>query len=392
MRHRHRLERQQAREANKQQLQFEIEEIKKTIDKGGLSEVEYEAKMKELKEREEALGEIATEERKEGLDIDKFVTSEKESKIGFGTEDSELERQISGLDYSEKSSSEISVDQMLKSSNESLAIKEEIEAANRAKQQLKKSEEETEAKVDPDIHQLQVYKDYVKRHKKVVRQFYTHKDPVKLKLFLLNHPEVVNDAVMSVALIDMVNYFSEDKESHAKHMVYPVTHLKFILEIQTISKADKKRQIITYFDKFFEGHEKMLESYEEERNSLLQKSRMLADSRLEDIKAQELEERKKYLGGREPLDPNCVINEIPKEMAHCFIQRDTEQLIKVLSEYNPEEASKYMDMCVRSGLWTPNPSDDAEKVEEEVLSEYDKSDVPEGEEPVEKAKSEQKNV
>ena len=44
-------------------------------------------------------------------------------------------------------------------------------------------------------------------------------------------------------------------------------------------------------------------------------------------------------------------------MQDCFESRDIAQLQTVLSAMPRDEAARYLDLCVKSGLWVPNAKD-----------------------------------
>merc|ERR1712012_594074 len=71
------------------------------------------------------------------------------------------------------------------------------------------------------------------------------------------------------------------------------------------------------------------------------------------MKEVEEEERLARLGPG-GLDPVEVFAALPKELQDCFESKDIPMLEKVLTAMPREEANKYLQMCIDSGMWIPN--------------------------------------
>jgi len=68
------------------------------------------------------------------------------------------------------------------------------------------------------------------------------------------------------------------------------------------------------------------------------------------------------------LDPTEVLNSLPKDMQTAFMEKNTDKLLAVLKELPEEEARKYMDDCVKSGLWVSSPEDEENLTNDEASS------------------------
>jgi len=73
------------------------------------------------------------------------------------------------------------------------------------------------------------------------------------------------------------------------------------------------------------------------------------------------------------LDPTEVLNSLPKDMQTAFMEKDTEKLLAVLSKLPEDEARKYMDDCVKSGLWVRSPEEEEGNVANDVENDDTKS-------------------
>ena len=58
------------------------------------------------------------------------------------------------------------------------------------------------------------------------------------------------------------------------------------------------------------------------------------------------------------LDPSEVLNSLPPRMQQAFVSRDVDELRQVLREMPVEDAQKYMQQCIDSGLWVDNANDE----------------------------------
>ena len=68
------------------------------------------------------------------------------------------------------------------------------------------------------------------------------------------------------------------------------------------------------------------------------------------------------------LDPYEVLEQLPTALREAFESQDIGRLQTTISEMSPQDAKKYMKMCVDSGLWVPsnkNEFEDEEGDEEE---------------------------
>merc|ERR1712146_422706 len=71
------------------------------------------------------------------------------------------------------------------------------------------------------------------------------------------------------------------------------------------------------------------------------------------------------------LDPVEVMEQLPPELQNAFQSKSIEALKTVIAGMSPKDASKWMKMCVDSGLWVPQGAeifeDEGEEVEEEDI-------------------------
>jgi len=368
MRHNHRVEQQMNLEGSIQGLEYDIEQLKVKIDAKNLAQGEFEKTLEELQTAEKTLKEKKEELAKMPMNIDTFVFNEKSSKTFFAerTPEEELKAKI---EAEKNQKSEIPAEHILnavaknnESQNSSAAVSHEISGETKA-----------EEPSNLDLELFKTQKDFFLKNKKSVKEFYKLKHQGNLCKFLLNHPEILTEAVEKQSLVKMVDFQFEGKSSHVNHMVYPITHLKFILQICNTTKDDKKTVVMKYFKKFFEKDPQALSTLESEVSHTLSVVRTLAENRRKQCIQDNLLEQGIEISKEDVLDPDEIIKQLPEELVRCFAARDTKMLQDVLQAMEPSMAEKYMDMCVRCGLWNPSPANKSDQTEElnEDSGEYD---------------------
>lgn len=73
---------------------------------------------------------------------------------------------------------------------------------------------------------------------------------------------------------------------------------------------------------------------------------------------QEDEKRERIKNSPGGLDYMEVLEQLPARMKAAFESQDIPLLHQVLAEMDAEDSRKYMDLCIRSGLWNPGADDD----------------------------------
>lgn len=229
----------------------------------------------------------------------------------------------------------------------------------------KKTEEE-------ELTEKQV-EEYFANNKKNLDKYSMMMDDQKANEFLTKHPEILSTSgegylitravdnscegepvSLTVPLIakrclTVHNILASAKDSNMK----PKVALEFFLKKQ----ADKRVKEIydKEFNKQYEELLGLIKKRTKERKAE-EEAANAAKKELKELTAEEAEQQKAPLGPG-GLDPTEVLNELPKAMQDAFMSKDTEALQKAIADMPKDEAAKWMEKCVKSGLWVPGPDE-----------------------------------
>jgi len=160
-------------------------------------------------------------------------------------------------------------------------------------------------------------------------------------------PASLNVPLIAKRCLTMHNILASAKEAN----------IKIEKSIQMFFKRKNNKKISAIY----------LEEFEKQNSELLTLIKNRTKERLKEAEEEakkpvELtpEEEEKYRAPLGPggLDPTEVLNSLPQEMQDAFLEKDTEKLTAAISKLPEAEARKYMDDCVKSGLWVRQPDDE----------------------------------
>jgi len=173
------------------------------------------------------------------------------------------------------------------------------------------------------------------------------------------HPASLNVPLIAKRCLTMHNILASAKEAN----------IKIEKSLQMFYKRRKHAKISEmYTEEFEKQNTELLSLIKKRTKERLKEAEEEAKKPLE-LTPEEEEEYKAPLGPG-GLDPTEVLNSLPKEMQDAFLEKDTEKLSAVLSQLPEAEAQKYMDDCVKSGLWVRSAeTDDAKEDAKEESNE-----------------------
>jgi len=174
-------------------------------------------------------------------------------------------------------------------------------------------------------------------------------------------PESLNVPLMAKRCLTMHNILASAKEAN----------IKIDKAINMFYKRRNNPKIIEMYDQEFEKqHSELMELIRKRTKERLKEAEEAAKKPIE-LTPEEEAECKAPLGPG-GLDPTEVLNSLPEDMQTAFLEKDTEMLTAAMSKLSEAEARKYMDDCVKSGLWVRSADDEADVADDEKVSEQTK--------------------
>jgi len=173
------------------------------------------------------------------------------------------------------------------------------------------------------------------------------------------HPASLNVPLIARRCLTMHNILASAKEANIKiekslNMFYKRRNNAKISEMYTEEFQKQNEELLALIKK--RTKERLKEAEEEAKKPLV-------------LTPEEQEEYKAPVGPG-GLDPTEVLNSLPQEMQDAFLEKDTDKLTAALTKLPAEEARKYMDDCVKSGLWVrAEDTDDDDKEEADEIKE-----------------------
>jgi len=153
-----------------------------------------------------------------------------------------------------------------------------------------------------------------------------------------------------------LNYEMEGKSSLMEHVAHQSIVMQFILELAKQLEVDPRSCVSSFFSRIKLADKQYKEAFTDEYNAFKVRIQERSKIRLEKAMEEAEEEERTARLGPGGLDPVEVINQLPKELQDCFESRNTDLLKDVLAKMDKDDAIKYMDMCVKSGLWVQDVS------------------------------------
>jgi len=171
-------------------------------------------------------------------------------------------------------------------------------------------------------------------------------------------PASLNVPLIAKRCLTMHNILASAKEAN----------IKIEKSIQMFYKRRNHSKISEmYTEEFDKQNAELLALIKKRTKERLKEAEEAAKKPVE-LTPEEAEEYKAPLGPG-GLDPTEVLNSLPKELQEAFMEKDTEKLTAAISKLPEEEARKYMDDCVKSGLWVRQSDSEDTKGEDSKVEE-----------------------
>ncbi|VEL13284.1 unnamed protein product [Protopolystoma xenopodis] len=221
---------------------------------------------------------------------------------------------------------------------------------NSAKLKFEKPEKED------DETAIQRLKDFVDKHRKLIRQFGLFSKPADSQKFLSEHPYLVCDETANQLVLLCIDLAVEEKFDLMNHVSHQCIIMQFMLELAKSLKVDPRAVIRLFFAKFLDPEPEYKKAFEDELEAFRQRIRARANVRIEEAMAKLEEEEKMQRLGPGGLDPVEVFESLPKELQTCFETKDVSLLTQTIMKMDPKDAEYHMKRCIDSGLWVENAS------------------------------------
>jgi cell division cycle protein 37 len=235
--------------------------------------------------------------------------------------------------------------------------------------------------------ELDDYDSYVRKHEQTLRMFVSiDDDREESEKFMLEHPEILcsnadgfllllclDDAMKRAAVPDSQKKPQQvaREKAMALRLVRQHLLLNYVLELAKVSHADDVRAAVKpFFFKTSKQSKEQKKEFETEMLAFLERIEKRARDKLangeksplaryekkeQNQQGEEGEDTEYEPAGVGPggLDPNEVLNSLPKEMQDAFVEQDVGKLRNLLTAMDPEIARYHLDRCIKSGLWVP---------------------------------------
>jgi len=220
--------------------------------------------------------------------------------------------------------------------------------------------------------------DFMKKHRSKLETYAIIPDDKVADKFLQDHKEIVNHSGEGFLITLAVDKSCEGEPASlnvpliAKRCLTVHNILASAKEANIkIDKAvemfykrrNHKRISEMYTEEFEKQHSELLSLIKKRTKERLKEEEEEANKPLE-LTPEEAEECKAPVGPG-GLDPTEVLNSLPKEMQNAFMKGDTQILHEALAKLPEADARKYMDDCVKAGLWVRSPEDEEDQSSEE---------------------------
>jgi len=217
-----------------------------------------------------------------------------------------------------------------------------------------------QSKNNPEEEPFENIEDYMKKHRSKLETYALIPDDEVAKKFLQDHKEIVSHSGEGFLITLAVNQSCEGEPAslnvpliakrcltmHNILVSAKEANVKIENSIKMFFMRTKNLRISGQYNKEFEKQHSELLSLIRNRTK-----ERLAEEEEEAKKPVEIKSEDKAPVGPGGLDPTEVLNSLPEDVQKAFLEKDTQMLEAALSKLPVEEARKYLDDCVKSGLW-----------------------------------------
>lgn len=223
------------------------------------------------------------------------------------------------------------------------------------------------------------YNDYVIKHEKILETYSEIQDMEKTKEYLFHNCDVLlHEHSQNYLLLSCLEDEMNGKHSRMRLVCRQSQILSHIQELGKSMRRDPRDVILPFFKKIEEPEN--LAQFLKAVTDFTMKVQNRAIEKRKEMEAEEAEEDDEYeYDGEDPnivgpggLNPYQVLKQLPPKLRKAFESQDIPLLQQVLAEMNPQEAKKYMKMCVDSGLWVAKDNsvyeDDESNNQDELIN------------------------
>jgi len=220
------------------------------------------------------------------------------------------------------------------------------------------------SKNNPEDESIEKFEDFLKKNRARLETYSIIPDDKMADKFLKDNPEIVNHSGEGFLITLAVD---KSCEGDPASLNVPLI-AKRCLTVHNILASAKEAniKIDLAVEMFYKrrNHKKVSEMYtqefEKQHSELLSLIKKRTKERLKEAEEEakkpvELtpEEEVEYKAPLGPggLDPTEVLKSLPKEMQTAFMEKDIGKLHEALAKVPEDEAKKYIEDCVKSGLW-----------------------------------------
>jgi len=216
------------------------------------------------------------------------------------------------------------------------------------------------SKTNPEEDLNENVEDFMKNHRSKLEAYAHIPDDEVARKFLQDHKEIVTHSGEGFLITLAVN---KSCEGEPASLNVPLIAKRCLTMHNILVSAKEANVKIENSIKIFFKRTKDLkisgryaEEFEKQHSELLS----LIRNRTKERRAEEEEEAKKPIEFKQEdkaplgpggLDPTEVLNSLPEDMQKAFLEKDTEKLTAAMSKLPEDEAQKYLEDCVKSGLW-----------------------------------------
>jgi len=218
-------------------------------------------------------------------------------------------------------------------------------------------DQEIEAKKDPS--------EFLKKYKKDIDHYGDLDDIKKADGYLLAKPHLVEELTEGYLISKAIDKaMVNKKDPNLRRLAERCLQIHSIVKSAEEAKMPPSKSVVIFYKHLKNPETSRLhyEQIEKQIPEIMEKIAVRRKERLAERKKQEEEEKAPL--GPGGLDPEEVLNSLPKELQECFMSKDVQKLQEFLEKMAPEDAEYHMKRCVDSGLWVPNANQEEVNQEE----------------------------
>lgn len=222
-----------------------------------------------------------------------------------------------------------------------------------------------------------MYKDFVNKNEKKIKEFGMLSKWEDCKKFLLNEPDLCCEETANYLTLWCLNLEIEDKHSLMEHVAKQTIAMQYMLELAKQLDVDVRGCISSFFSRIQNADQHYIDAFNDEieafKKRIVERAKVRIEAAMQQV---EEEERKKRLGPG-GLDPVEVFESLPPDLKECFEVQDIAKLQEVLSKMDEKDAKYHLKRCIDSGLWVP----EAKSKESSTSGDAQEAD-PKGDDPI----------